>query len=733
MMKKILLLYILAFTTVAVYSKGDQLLYKRADVPIKDRVEDLLKRMTLEEKIMQLDQRTYGDNDNVNNIEQNKREVSPLIGSLIYRSTSPVMKNKIQHRAMTETRLGIPILCGFDVIHGYRTIFPIPLAQSCSWNLKLVEESCRISAREAYLTGIDWTFSPMVDIARDSRWGRVAEGYGEDTYANTMYALASINGYQGEDMKDDYRIAACLKHYIGYSLSEGGRDYQYTDISSQTLWEILMPPFEAGIKHGAATVMSAFNDISGVPASANHYTLTEVLKDRWGFDGPVVSDWGAIGQLKAQGVAKDRKEAGMKALMAGVDIDMMDNIYVDYLKSLVEEGTIPVQRIDDAVRRVLRLKFRLGLFDKPYTPELPESTCYLQPSDRQIAYELAAESMVLLKNKKKILPLNNKNIRIALIGPMVSDSLHIMGSWFGKGMTKDVVSIVEGIKKEFANKAEIKYAKGCEFEGDNRTGFEAAETVARESDVIVLCLGEKKNWSGENGSRSSLSLPPIQEELMHLISQTGKPVVLVLSAGRPLELVRIHGLADAIVMMWQPGVEGGTALASILSGKSNPSGRLSISFPLTTNQQPVHYNRRQSSRPKMGLYQDIQKEPLYSFGYGLSYTDYKYGDLKISSERIKKEEKLVAEVEVDNVGVREGKETVFWYVTDPVSSISRPMKELKFFEKRVVKSGSKEVFRFEVIPERDLYFVNAQGEKIVESGEFQISVCDKKIKFEVIE
>lgn len=707
--------------------------YKNKKAPIEKRIEDLLKRMTLEEKILQTNQWTYGKNANENNIESIKNEVRAEIGSLIYRSINPVYRNQIMRKAMEESRLGIPILMGFDVIHGYRTVYPIPLAQACSWNTDLVTQACAVAAKESRLSGVDWTFSPMVDVARDPRWGRVAEGYGEDTYANSVFCVASVKGYQGKNLSDPFSIAACLKHYVGYSLSEGGRDYHSSDVSAQTLWETFLPPFHAGVKAGAATLMSGFNDISGVPASANHYTLTEILKDRWKHDGFVVSDWGSVENLIAQGVAKDRKESGLKSFLAGVEMDMVDNVYVDFLPQLVKEKKIPESKIDDAVRRILRLKFRLGLFDNPYVQELPESKRYYQPESMAVASKLAEESMVLLKNNNQILPLSNDIKKIALIGPMVKDSVNMMGSWEGQGISTSVETILEGFTKEFSGKATLYYAKGCEFDGTNESGFAAALAMAQQSDVVVLCLGEMKKWSGENASRSIIGLPAIQHKLLAELKKTGKKIILVLSNGRPIELGSMEASSDAIVEIWQPGIAGGTPLAGIISGRLNPSGKLAITFPLTTGQIPIYYNMRQSARPKIDGYQDISSEPRYWFGHGLSYTSFSYGTVKLSASRINKKSKLIAEVEVTNTGNRTGKETAFWYISDPVASISRPMKELKFFEKVELSAGEKKTFKFEIDPERDLSFPDTNGIMHLESGEFYLTINDQRIKFELTE
>ncbi len=733
-MKLILLIFICCSFMITSCKQEDNLKYKDKTVTIEDRINDLVGRMTLKEKIFQLNQYIFGVNTNANNIGETINEIPPEIGSLIYFSSDPETRNQLQKKAMEETRLGIPILFGFDVIHGFRTIYPISLAQACSWNPELVKNACAVAAKESKLSGVDWTFSPMIDVARDARWGRVAEGYGEDQYTNAVFGVASVMGYQGESLSDTFSIAACLKHYVGYGQSEGGRDYRYTEVSPQSLWETFLPPYEACVKAGAATLMSAFNDISGVPATANHYTLTEILKERWKHDGFVVSDWDAVDQLINQGVAGDRKEAGYKAFMAGVEMDMKDNIYMENIPQLVNEKKIPIEKIDDAVARILRIKFRLGLFDKPYTTIVEETNRYLQPASRAIAKQLAVESIVLLKNEKQILPLETALKSIALIGPMANDKSNLMGAWSYNGKEQDVESILEGLIKEYKNEVSINFSKGCDFDGIDEAGFQEAIKAAQKSEIIIVCLGEKKNWSGENASRSSIALPPIQEKLVTELHKTGKPLILVLSNGRPLELVRLEPLADAIVEIWQPGTEGGSAVAGILSGKFNPSGKLAITFPLTTGQIPIYYNMRPSARTgTQGNYQDISTEPLYWFGHGMSYSDFEYDSVRISSEKITREQKLIAEVTVSNSGKMTGKETVLWFISDPVCSISRPVKELKYFDKKEIQAGSKTTFRFEIDPMRDLSYVDATGNRILESGGFYIHVNGQKLKFELVD
>ena len=707
-------------------------LYKDAKVPIEKRVDDLLSRMTLEEKILQLNQYTMGRNNNVNNIGEEVKKVPAEIGSLIYYDTNPTLRNNVQKKAMEESRLGIPIIFGYDAIHGFRTVYPISLGQACSWNPELVEKACAVTAQEARMSGVDWTFSPMIDVARDPRWGRVAEGYGEDPYTNGVFAAASVRGYQGDDMSAEDRIAACLKHYIGYGASEAGRDYVYTEISRQTLWDTYLLPYEMGVKAGAATLMSSFNDISGIPGSANHYTMTEILKERWGHDGFIVSDWGAIEQLKNQGLAANKKEAAVYAFNAGLEMDMMSHAYDRHLQELVEEGKVSMAQVDEAVRRVLLLKFRLGLFERPYTPVTTEKERFLRPQSMDIAARLAAESMVLLKNENNVLPLTDKK-KIAVIGPMAKNGWDLLGSWRGHGKDTDVVMLYDGLAAEFAGKAELRYALGCNTQGDNREGFAEALEAARWSDVVVLCLGEMMTWSGENASRSSIALPQMQEELAKELKKVGKPVVLILVNGRPLELNRLEPVSDAILEIWQPGVNGALPMAGILSGRINPSGKLAMTFPYSTGQIPIYYNRRKSGRGHQGFYKDITSDPLYPFGHGLSYTEFKYGTVTPSATKVKRGEKLSAEVTVTNIGARDGAETVHWFISDPYCSITRPVKELKHFEKQLIKAGETKTFRFDIDLERDFGFVNEDGKRFLEAGEYNIHVQGQTVKIELID
>ncbi len=735
MRKKVLILGLCLLGVTHSLSSKDKKsipLYKDAKAPIEKRIDDLISRMTLEEKILQLNQYTLGRNNNVNNVGEEVKKVPSEIGSLIYFDINPELRNSMQKKAMEESRLGIPIIFGYDAIHGFRTIYPISLGQACSWNPGLVEQACAVSAQEARMSGVDWTFSPMIDVARDPRWGRVAEGYGEDPYTNGVFAAASVRGYQGDDMSAENRMAACLKHYVGYGASEAGRDYVYTEISAQTLWDTYLLPYEMGVKAGAATLMSSFNDISGVPGSANPYIMTEILKKRWKHDGFIVSDWGAVEQLKNQGLAATKKDAARYAFNAGLEMDMMSHAYDRYLKELVEEGKVTMAQVDESVRRVLRVKFRLGLFERPYTPVTNEKDRFFRPQSMAVAAQLAAESMVLLKNNNQILPLTNKK-KIAVVGPMAKNGWDLLGSWCGHGKDTDVEMLYDGLTAEFGGDAELRYAMGCKPQGNDRSGFAGALDVARWSDVVIVCLGEMLTWSGENASRSTIALPQIQEELVKELKEAGKPIILVLSNGRPLELNRMEPLCDAILEIWQPGINGARSMAGILSGRINPSGKLAMTFPYSTGQIPIYYNRRKSGRGHQGFYKDITSDPLYPFGHGLSYTEFKYGTVTPSATKVKRGDKLSAEVTVTNTGARDGAETVHWFISDPYCSITRPVKELKHFEKQFIKVGETKTFRFDIDLERDFGFVNEDGKRFLEAGEYHILVQGQTVKIELID
>ena len=718
---------ILAGAALAAPQAPAQSAYKDASLPVEERVADLLSRMTLEEKALQMSQYTLGFNDNENNIGEAVKNIPAEIGSLIYFGTGPELRNAMQRKAMEETRLGIPVLFGYDVIHGFMTVYQISLGQACSWNTELVTRACAMAAKEAKLAGVDWTFSPMIDVCRDPRWGRVAECYGEDPYANGAFGAATVRGYQGDTLAAPYSLAACLKHFVGYGASEAGRDYVYTEISRQSLWDTYLVPYKMCVDAGAKTVMSSFNDISGTPASANHYTMTDVLKTAWGFDGFIVSDWAAIEQLVNQGMTPDLKSAAAASALAGMDMDMMSHAFDTHLEELVENGEVDIALVDEAVSRILRVKFELGLFENPYTQLTTEQERFLLDESAAIAEELAAESVVLLKNDDSLLPIAGKS-KIAVIGPMAKDAKGQMGRWSGHGRPDDVTLPADAISGEFDGAAEVRYIPGCGIEEYTQDGVSQAVETAKWADVVILCLGENGGWSGENASRAGIELPEAQRLLAEAVHATGTPVVMSINSGRPVQIDRFEPLADAIVELWQPGTYGAGAFAAILSGRVCPSGKLAITFPYTQGQIPIYYCRRKSARRgTQGVYKDITSAPLYEFGHGLSYTTFQYGELSASSLTVKPDETITVSVDVTNSGAVDAKEAVLWFVADPYSTITRPERELRHFEKKLIAAGETATYTFEIDPMRDLAGVDSQGRRSLEAGEYDILVGDKKL------
>ena len=669
--------------------------YKNSSLPIEERIDDLINRMTIEEKAFQISQLMIGRNDNPNNAITKKTSFNPKIGSFIYFQADVEKRNEYQRIAIEETRLGIPLIFAYDVIHGFRTVYPISLAQACSFNTNLVYKAARIAAKEASASGLNWTFSPMIDVARDPRWGRVSEGYGEDPLINSAFCEATVKGYQGNDLTKSDTIAACLKHFVGYGESMAGLDYAYTDISERAMWETYLPPFKTGVDAGVATIMTSFNDINGIPAVCNSYLIKEVLKNKWSFDGAIVSDWGAIRQLKNQGYSLDPLKCGSASLKAGNDIDMESRIYVK-IPQMLKNGLISMEDIDSAVKNVLRLKFRLGLFENPYT-EIISGNRYLKKEYREIAEQLAIESAVLLKNDN-ILPLE-KPSKIFLSGNLLTDNEALLGSWLAHGNTNDVVSIENGFNRFMPNRSKL-------------------VDDPHKADFIILCLGETKEMSGENGSRSTLQLH--NAHMVEEFSKYKKPLILVVGSGRPISYQTLEPKVDAIVHIWQPGVEAGNALAKLIFGLENFSGKLAMTFPRTVGQVPVYYNKHQSARVGngnwSGLYQDIESSPMYWFGHGLSYTSFKYDDLSMD------EINMIASVKITNTGNRLGKEIVLWYISDPEASITQPIKKLKHFEKIELKPNESRVVKFEIDKTSHLSYVDQNGNIIFEPGDFKVNV-----------
>ena len=687
---------------------------------IDRRVDELISRMTLEEKIGQLQQYTEGASPE---LEQMAR--AGAVGSFL-NLTGAARTNAMQKLAIENSRLGIPILFGLDVIHGYKTIFPIPLAEAASWDPELAEQTAAVAAREARAAGIHWTFAPMVDIARDARWGRIAEGAGEDPFLGSRMAVARVRGFQGANLAAPDRVAACLKHYVGYGAAEGGRDYNTTDISEQILRNIYLPPFRAGVKAGAATLMSAFNDLNGIPASANPFTLNKILRGEWGFDGFVVSDWNSVGELIPHGVAADCAEAALKSLTAGVEMDMESRCYKQSLSRLIEEGILPLGALDEAVRRVLRIKFLLGLFEKPYTDPKLEKEVMLAKPHLELARQMARESMVLLRNEGDLLPLAKKGNTVAVIGPLMDRRADLLGTWRCAGDSTQVVSILQGIRSALGDGAAILTAHGCDVAGTAIKDIPEAVAAAQKADVVIAVIGEDASMSGEAASLARIGLPGMQEELLKALKATNKPVVAVLLAGRPLEIPWVAENIPAILMAWHGGNQAGAAIADLLFGDYNPSGRLPVSWPRSTGQLPLYYNFKNTGRPTTNekftsRYLDIASTPQFPFGYGLSYTRFEYSGLQLDRKEIGPGGQLKVSVEVRNTGVRPGDEVVQLYIRDLVGSITRPVRELKGFQRIHLEPGEARTVHFTLGPD-ELGFYNTRNEYVVEPGKFHLWV-----------
>lgn len=704
------------------------------------KIEQLLKRMTLAEKIGQMNQyngfwEVTGpvpkDGDAKVKYDHLRKG---LVGAVLnVRGVENV--RKLQAIAVNETRLKIPLLFGYDVIHGHKTIFPIPLAESCSWDLEAIEKAARVAAIEASALGINWTFAPMVDICRDPRWGRVMEGAGEDPYLGTQIGLARVKGFQGHNLAAPNTIAACAKHFAGYGFSEAGRDYNTVDISHVTLHNIVLPPFKALANAGVATFMNAFNVVDGVPATGNSYLQRNILKQKWNYKGMVVSDWGSIGEMVPHGFAANLKEAAHLAVNAGSDMDMEATAYITYLEALVKEGKVKESTINDAVRRILRLKFRLGLFDDPYRycDEQREKTMLYHPDHIAAALDVATKSIVLLKNEKQLLPLAPTQKNILVIGALAADKSSPLGSW-RIGSDDDIaVSVLEGLSKHTNNYTYVKGADVALGKSDflhevktnttDTSGFATAVEAAKKAEVVIMVLGEQGFQSGEARSSSSLQLPGVQQQLLEAVYRVNKNIVLVLMNGRPLAITWAQEHIPAIVEAWQPGIQSGNAIANIIFGKSSPSGRLTISFPRNEGQIPVYYNHYSTGRPDAkdvvfwSHYSDIPNTPLYPFGYGLTYTTFKYSNYSVT----KINDKVLVKITITNTGQRDGEEVVQLYIRDKVASIVRPVKELKGFKKLTIAAGKSAEVSFE-LTKTDLSFYNANGDLIFEPGAFDIMV-----------
>ena len=728
--------------------------YPLKKLEIEEKITELINKMTLDEKIGQLNQlgpsplggfeislkekKQMLEAGRITK-EEFEAEVSEMkwddreddiregkIGSFL--SIRNVQKvNRFQKIAVNESRLGIPLLIGLDVVHGLRTIFPIPLAESCAFDEEVYEKSAEIAARETASMGINWTFAPMVDIARDARWGRIAEGAGEDTYLTSRFAAAKVRGFQGKDLSAPDRIVACAKHFAAYGAAEGGRDYNSANMSLQTLWETYMPPFKAAVDAGVATIMGAFNDINGIPCTTNPYLYNEVLRNMWDYDGMVVSDSCAISECLLHGNVETRADAAMETINAGLDMDMHSKCFIENLKDLVLAGKVSTETLDKAVRNVLRIKFAAGLFDHPFVDETLPEKVLLCEEHRAAALDAALKSIVLLKNNG-VLPLNKK-AKITVIGELAESRSDMLGTWAAMGQAEDCISLLDGLKNQGF---EVTYERGFNVSGE--LDSDAILNAIEGADIVIAAMGETKDMSGEASSLADIGLHGRQNEAAKLVKTAGKPLVCVLFNGRPLAIEELNDTADAIVEAWHLGNEAGNAVAKVLFGDYNPTGRLTTTFPRHTGQCPLYYNHVPTGRPASAVqhsckYYDIPVEPVFPFGFGLSYTEYDYSDLKVQVLG----DKIAATVSVKNTGAVDGTETVQLYVRDKVASLVRPVKELKGFKKVSLNAGEEKQVTIEV-NKNDLGYYNAKMEYVVEPGKFTLwmghdSSCELNTEF----
>jgi len=716
-----------------------------SDPQVEAKIDFLLKQMTLDEKVGQLVTYSQGIPTGPGTSRSDYKELvsKGRLGS-IFNLTGASETNAMQKIAVEKSRLHIPLLFGLDVIHGFRTEFPVPLALSATWDPALVEQTARVAAKESRHAGVRWTYSPMVDIARDARWGRIVESAGEDPYLGSAMAAAYVRGYQGAKLSDPESIAACTKHFVGYGAAEGGRDYNTAEISVRTLRQVYLPPFQATLNAGVASFMSAFETLNTVPASANAFTLTQVLRKEWDFKGFVVSDWNSIGELIPQGIAANHSVAAAKAFTAGVDMDMESDAYGPHLAELVKSGVVKESAVDESVRRVLRVKFALGLFENPYTNDKVSSEIAAQDAD--LARKAAEESFVLLKNEGGLLPLKAGRKTIALIGPLADDAQQMLGAWSAKGEAKDVVTLRSALTKQAkATQGRVIYAKGTDILTTSDKGFADAVVAAKTSDIVVLALGEDAVlMTGEAGSRAHLDLPGNQQQLLEAVAATGKPVVLVVFSGRPLVLNWAAQHVPAILEAWFPGVQAGSALANVLLGVSSPSGRLTVSFPRAVGQQPLYYNRFNTGRPAgstdlsrppstsgekfLSRYVDVPNSPLYPFGYGLTYSTVSYSPTAVSVSSVSAKDlnagtaKLTVTAEVKNTGGRVADEVVQLYIQQRDTSVVRPVRELKGFRRVSLPPGSSQKIEF-TIGRDELKFWNIDLKDVVEPAQLTVWIA----------
>ncbi len=721
---------------------GKQDVYEDPAQPVPRRVADLLKRMTLAEKIGQLWQVAIQKDSDTALAETLRRgELGSCLDDSKLMET-PVMRNKLQHLAVEQSRLGVPLIFGHDSIHGFRTIFPIPLAQACAWEPELFARTQAISARESAAAGVDWVFAPMVDLARDPRWGRIAEGFGEDPWLGALDAAASVRGFQGTNFGDPNRVVACLKHFTGYGAAEGGRDYNTTEISDYTLRNYYLPQYQAGVAAGAGTVMSSFNLLNGFPASGTHHTLTDILRGEMKFTGFVVSDWASVGEMAEHGVAATPADAARIGLTAGVDMEMVSTTYRTSLTEQVKTGTVSIKTVNEAVRRILTVKFKKGLFEHPYTDESLWQKANLHPDALALAREAAAKSCVLLKNDHATLPLAHDVKTIALIGPFADEADEMFGCWYSQAHAEDAVSLASGLRAKLSGAKQMTVVRGCALTEGGKPGHRlgdfslisepptgsneiaAAAALATNADVVILALGEPRDWSGEDGSRTELGVTGRQQELFDAVAATGKPVIVVLFNGRPLAVPRILAQSAAVLEAWYPGVEGGHGVADVLFGDVDPAGRLTTSVPFNVGQVPIHYNHFNTGRPGVGEYKgnyaDAPITPLLPFGFGLTYTTFEYGPAELSPAKLKLGGTLTVKTKLKNTGARAGTEVVQLYLRALAATAgARPVHELKGFQKISMPAGAEREVSF-TLPAKELGYYDAAGNWLVEPGRYQI-------------
>jgi len=697
---------------------------------IRERARKLVSQMTLEEKVGQMTQFDWGFHainpdagDTVNRLM--KEAVSRgFVGSL-FNLPGADEANRLQRQVIERSRLSIPMITGRDVIHGYRTVFPIPLALSASWNPDLIRRAAAAASREAAADGISWVFAPMIDVTRDPRWGRIAESMGEDPYLAGIMAEAWVQGAElrTEAGQSGLSVASCPKHYAGYGFAEAGRDYNTVDVSDRVLREVILPPFRKAVEAGALSLMASFNELNGIPLCANRYLLTTILREEWGFEGIVCSDYNAFHELVAHGIARDGKEACELAIKAGTDMDMHSGLYYTYLPQLVEEGRVPEHLIDQAAERILAVKIKLGLFEQPFVEPAQRERVILSEEHTALAREAARESIILLNNEANSLPLAKDAGCIALIGPMAANTLDPLGCWAVDGKAEDVVSMEEGIRAKLSPGAKLLTARGCGIEDGGNTEFARALDAVAQADVAIVAVGESLAMSGEGNSRSELNLPGRQRELAEAAIALGKPVIAVVLSGRPLTIGWLQEKAAAVVQAWHPGIQSGHAIADVLFGDYNPSGRLPVTFPRSTGQIPLYYYRKNTGRPPGGSntsrYIDTPVQALYSFGYGLSYTRFEYCNLRLSASRIHASGSVTVTVEVSNIGKVSGEETVQLYIRDVAASVTQPLKRLKGFKKVLILPGETKEVSFSVCAE-ELAVIGADNRLVVEPGLFRL-------------